>query len=105
MIDLVSSVIKFCPKCGSMMVPEKVEGKVIWKCRKCGYQEDGDGKEKIVVKQEINNKKTIPVVDLDKTKDKISTIDVECPKCSKHSMIRTEVANIDLSAISGLLKI
>ncbi len=66
-----------------MMVPEKQDGKVIWKCRKCGYSEKGDGKEKIVIKQEIKERRDIPVVDVDRQKDKLSVIDVECPKCHK----------------------
>ncbi|MEM0002442.1 MAG: DNA-directed RNA polymerase subunit M [Desulfurococcaceae archaeon] len=31
-------MVKFCPRCGSIMVPVKKEGKVYMKCNKCGYE-------------------------------------------------------------------
>jgi len=69
-----------------MMLPEKKDDGVIWKCRKCGYEEKGND-EKLVVKQEINEKNEIPVVDITKEKEKLSTIDVECPKCGERGAI------------------
>ena len=68
-----------------MMIPQKEGDKVIWKCRKCGYVEEGN--EKVVFKREINNRKEIPVVDLGREKEKLSVIDVECPKCGKRGAI------------------
>lgn len=79
--------IRFCQKCGSMMVPEKIDGKVIWKCRKCGHEEEGNNNEKLVIRQEINEKREIPIVDVEKQKEKLSVIDVECPKCHKMGAI------------------
>ncbi|BDB97185.1 transcription factor S [Saccharolobus caldissimus] len=32
--------MKFCPKCNSLMVPRKINGKNIYKCTKCGYEEE-----------------------------------------------------------------
>lgn len=31
-------MVKFCPKCGSIMVPTKRGDKVYLKCNKCGYE-------------------------------------------------------------------
>ncbi|MCG2909609.1 MAG: transcription factor S [Sulfolobaceae archaeon] len=31
--------MKFCPKCGSIMVPRKENGKTVYKCPKCGYED------------------------------------------------------------------
>lgn len=31
--------MKFCPKCGGLMVPVKIDGKQYLQCTKCGYKE------------------------------------------------------------------
>lgn len=31
-------MVKFCPRCGSIMVPVKKESKVVLKCNKCGFE-------------------------------------------------------------------
>ncbi len=31
--------MKFCPKCGSMMLPEKQGRKLVLRCPACGYEE------------------------------------------------------------------
>ncbi len=30
--------MKFCPRCGGLMVPHKKQGKAFLKCTKCGYE-------------------------------------------------------------------
>ena len=67
--------MEFC-ECGGMMSPEGDE----WVCRRCGKRKPKSG-EKVVVSGEGIKKKEIPVVDFEKQKDKISTIDEPCPKC------------------------
>ncbi|WP_256359220.1 DNA-directed RNA polymerase subunit M [Vulcanisaeta sp. JCM 14467] len=32
--------MKFCPRCGGLMVPVKREGKVYLRCQRCGYEEE-----------------------------------------------------------------
>ena len=73
--------IKFCPKCGSMMIPEKTEEGMGWKCRKCEHIEEVSNKKEIVIKEKIKEIIEIPVFDVDKTKDEISTVEVDCKKC------------------------
>ena len=73
--------IQFCPKCGSMMVPNKDEENIGWKCRKCGHAQAMGDKRELVLKKKTTTKVVIPVFDLDKTKDKLSTIEIECHKC------------------------
>jgi transcription factor S len=73
--------IKFCPKCGSMLVPEKTEKKVVWKCRKCKYSEKGKTSRGLVLKKKVNEKVTIPVFDTEKNQEKLSTIEIKCNGC------------------------
>ncbi len=35
----VVSAMKFCPKCGSMLLPEKRGKKLVLRCPECGYEE------------------------------------------------------------------
>ena len=30
--------MKFCPKCGGIMVPVRKDGEIVLKCQKCGYE-------------------------------------------------------------------
>ncbi|MCS7107368.1 MAG: transcription elongation factor [Acidilobaceae archaeon] len=63
--------MKFCPKCGSVMVPVKRENEVISKCNRCGYEEKMEGKEeykttvkgseKVITTKVISKKKGIEV--------------------------------------------
>ena len=39
--------MKFCPKCNTLMVPRKVGGKTIYKCPKCGYEEESNTSVKV----------------------------------------------------------
>lgn len=52
-----------------------------WVCRRCGFKTRKEGGPHQVVEGKGLKKKEIPVVDLEKQKSKISTIDEPCPKC------------------------
>ncbi len=78
----------FCPRCGTLMKPKKVDNKTMLVCPRCGYMAEPKGsssirsmyrtttriqhteKEKIIVLDESKLPKVLP-----KTKDVI------CPKC------------------------
>lgn len=55
--------MKFCPKCGSIMVPVRKGNVVYLKCRKCGYEERLSKKEKasFVEKSVIEEEKHVKV--------------------------------------------
>ncbi len=78
--------MRFCPKCGSLMVPEKKDGKVIWVCRKCGYTENSSEKS-VTVKRSVEETRGIPVVDMEKEKKELPVVDVVCPKCGKRGAL------------------
>ncbi len=72
--------IRFCPKCGSMMVPDKKDGKVVWACRKCSFSESTNSR-RVVVKEKLSSGTDVPVVDVEQNQDKLSTIKAKCRKC------------------------
>ncbi|EZQ11038.1 DNA-directed RNA polymerase subunit M [Candidatus Acidianus copahuensis] len=53
--------MKFCPKCGGILMPTKKDGKTILKCRKCGYEEEMDNKAKkeYQIKESTKNEKVL----------------------------------------------
>lgn len=74
--------MKFCKKCGGLMLPASEEkgGKVKIVCRKCGAQESS--KEDFTIKKSFVQKESaIPVIDSEKQLKNVSKIAVECPRC------------------------
>jgi transcription factor S len=71
----------FCPKCGSLIIPKKEDGKTFLKCS-CGFESnekvDGTLKEKIKQKEKIHG-----IADEDF--ETLPLTEAECPKC-KHKM-------------------
>lgn len=71
--------MRFCPKCGNRLKGINESGKVVMKCNKCGYTEEGVEKKSEVIKSEGS---TIKIISEDK-EEVLPTIKIECPKC-KH---------------------
>jgi DNA-directed RNA polymerase subunit M len=83
----------FCPKCGSILYPKKIEGnKVLW-CKKCQY-------EQVLDEKAVENFKVVEKLDhsLDKTlvKDEAYFKSVygdrpserQCPRCSSKMIMQ-----------------
>src|SRR3989338_9592989 len=66
----------FCPKCGSLMMPKKEDGKKILGCS-CGYKNKTIESAKLTEKSE--ERKEIEVVDSDHETDPLT--DEKCEKC------------------------
>ncbi len=55
--------IKFCPRCKSVMVLTKKDGKAVWRCPKCGYEEEaGTGNAKLVERTMVAKRDDKPIV-------------------------------------------
>ncbi|MCE4624164.1 MAG: transcription factor S [Caldisphaeraceae archaeon] len=88
------SQIMFCPKCGSLMKPKRINGKLYMVCPKCGYKVEADPKK---VSSSLKMKETIQHT----PKDKTIVVDAEalpptaqvlkgvaiCPKCGNDEVI------------------
>lgn len=68
----------FCPKCGSIMLPKKVDGKVVLSCS-CGYKDKGKVETLLKETKEKNMNDEVVVVDKNYTSDIL--VDAECHKC------------------------
>ena len=72
--------MQFCPKCGSIMMPKKEDGKVLVKC-KCGYSAAaGNTKQS----ESVNKTTKIEIIDEANQVEHHPLTDEECPKC-KHN--------------------
>jgi len=71
--------VRFCPECGTVLVPAKKQSKVVLNCPKCSYSTKKAEKEVSRVRRE-----TEKVVVIGKEEQKIRTLPktrMECPKC------------------------
>ena len=68
----------FCPKCGSLLLPKKADGKKVMACPRCSYIKKEIEETKIVEKTE--NNKDIDIVEGDDSKS-LPITKAECPKC------------------------
>jgi DNA-directed RNA polymerase subunit M len=78
MLDL-GEIMKFCPKCGNLMLPKKSSKGLILECGKCGNVVEGKGDEYKLTK-DVEIKKSSTEVIEDKQVG-LPTARVTCPKC------------------------
>lgn len=85
--------MKFCPKCGSIMVPATKNGKKILRCTKCGYWEplEGSSRKNFTVKEKIEKKPKdfIQVIDVDVST--LPVVDFKCEACGNDKAYVFEV--------------
>lgn len=74
--------MQFCPKCGSTLLPAKIEKKVFMACGKCGYTSNRAEKQVSKLAQE---KEKIIVIGREEAKIRtLPKTKAECPKCNNH---------------------
>lgn len=68
----------FCPKCGSILIPKKVENKKVLACS-CGYK--SKEKDFATIKETVKDtSKEVEVIEKDDY-ETLPQTDAECPKC------------------------
>ena len=73
--------MKFCDKCGNLLITEKKRGKMVLICRKCGKVARLKG-EKVEFKEELTEKKKdIVVMGKDEGLAELPKTKIMCPKC------------------------
>jgi len=69
--------MKFCPKCGSMLLPSGDE----LKCRRCGHTEKRE--DTTFISKESMQEKEMPVIE-EKERAGLPTIKARCPECGNN---------------------
>ena len=76
--------MKFGPKCGNLMYPDRK--RKVWVCRVCGYEEPFDeekDKEHTLIKTKVEHKPDEMAYVVEKDEKTLPTTKVYCPKCGK----------------------
>ncbi len=80
--------VRFCPRCGSLMVPRNIDGRMVWVCPSCGYREEagGDTAQLTVLRHQIKHdvKERIIVIDQSKRPEALPKTRAICPRCGYH---------------------
>ncbi len=76
--------MRFCEKCGNLLVAKKT-GKTLWLvCRKCGRKYKPKGEKLTIAEKLPGSKKRIVVMGKDEGVAELPTIDIMCPKCENN---------------------
>lgn len=74
--------MKFCKKCGAMMLPKKdAKKQPYWHCGSCGWS---DKKTEVDAKitTKVEQKEQVVVVDSSQEESTLPSCEAECPKCN-----------------------
>ena len=71
--------MKFCEKCGAMLVPKKEDRRTVFMCNSCGKV--STQREKIIITEKTGDGKKSLVDVVDKKIDVLPKIDQDCSKC------------------------
>ncbi|MEW6221751.1 MAG: transcription factor S [Candidatus Hadarchaeota archaeon] len=72
--------MQFCKKCGSLMLPKKIDGDVFLTCTSCGHSVKAEGSEEYKMVKKSEDKEEVTVVE-EKSGPALPTTRAHCPKC------------------------
>ncbi len=75
--------MEFCPRCGSIMVPKRKNGKTVLVCPKCGYVKEVSSRSGVISKK-VHHKETEKMYILsheDNYRSLPKVKGIKCPKC------------------------
>ncbi|GAB6946277.1 transcription factor S [Vulcanisaeta sp. JCM 16161] len=74
--------IKFCPRCKSIMVLTKKDGRTVWRCPKCGYEEEANtSNAKLVERTTLARRDDKPIVLTKSGEEALPKVRKTCPRC------------------------
>jgi DNA-directed RNA polymerase subunit M len=77
--------VEFCPKCGSTLVVEKAEDRIVLACRKCGYSKEPEERTVILARRiEHSPREQIVVIKEEEQLRTLPTAKIECPRCGNN---------------------
>jgi DNA-directed RNA polymerase subunit M len=69
--------MEFCKKCGGILVPKKIKGRIVFVCRNCGKKYDKGTDIKVGEKVQTENNIKI----LEQKEENLPITENQCPKC------------------------
>ncbi|RLG72926.1 MAG: transcription factor S [Methanobacteriota archaeon] len=74
--------MEFCPKCGKLLLPSRVEGETVLRCSKCGFQKGLD-RETYLVRSlgDRKPKREVVVVEPEQEFTPLPKTNATCPRC------------------------
>ncbi|MEW6592559.1 MAG: transcription factor S [Candidatus Hadarchaeota archaeon] len=72
--------MQFCKKCGSLMLPKKVDGDVFLTCTSCGHSVKAEGVEEYKMAKKSEEREEVTVVE-EEAPSTLPTARTKCPKC------------------------
>nr|WP_202965458.1 transcription factor S [Acidilobus saccharovorans] len=87
--------MKFCPRCGTLMRPKSINGKLVFVCPKCGYEEEVPSKARVATPLSFTErvahtpKERIIVVDANAPPPTAQVLkgSVRCPRCGNDEVL------------------
>jgi DNA-directed RNA polymerase subunit M len=73
--------MEFCTECGRLLRPKKEKKTILLVCQGCGFVKKPNEEELLIRSSTKKGKGVIPVIDEEAEKAKLSSINVDCPKC------------------------
>jgi len=75
--------VKFCPKCGAMMKPRRMGGKLVYVCPNCGYMEEAGATSPLKITRTTphSEKERIVIIEDEEPKGLPRIKGVRCPRC------------------------
>ena len=75
-------MVKFCPKCGHILVVKEIKGKKYLTCPKCGYKEKLRSSKEVTVREKVQaERKRVVVLSKGEELSELPTTKITCPRC------------------------
>ena len=92
-----AGLMEFCPKCGSLMMPKKVKGKVVLICVSCGFEktvESAKIAELYEISEKIHHSPKEEIAVIEENLETAPTEHIVCPKCGYDEAYVIEIPTI-----------
>ena len=76
--------MKFCPRCGSVLLPKKEGGKTVLACVQCGYVEEAGSPVEYSVKSRVEHHPSQKIHVVEEERIALPRTKALCPKCGNN---------------------
>ena len=75
--------MKFCPKCGSLMIARREKNGVVYVCPRCGYREEASESVKVLATTiRHSEKEKLVVLSSESLEERVlPKVKIQCPRC------------------------